>query len=199
MAAAVTADSASLRRIEDAYDLPPAAMAGGEAAGDAALSPHLDERTAAYILAARGPFEGLRRASSQLAGLLVLEALGSRTTQGNPMLEMAIAAHAEAADGLQALTPTAQGTHHHLHLCLAAERLGSALTVARHSLRRDEAVSDRIYSLLKQSMEDLRWASRALPGFELVNFAQGCCALHGGPLQRETKKSLRFCSTGERT
>jgi hypothetical protein len=198
MAAGMTADSASLRRIEDAYDLPPGAMAGGEAPHDAALSPDLDDRTTAYILKAREPFEGLRRASSQLAGLLVLAALGSRTTQGNPMLETAIAAHAEAADGLRALTPTARGAHHHLHLCLAAERLGAALVVARHNLPRDEAVSDRIYSLLKQSMEDLRWASRALPGFALVNFAQGCCAMHGGPLKTETKKSLRFRSTGER-
>jgi hypothetical protein len=191
-------DRASLRRIEDGYDLPPGALLDGTAASDAALSPDLDDRTTAYILKAREPFEGLRRASSQLAGLLVLAALGSRTAQGNPMLETAIAAHAEAADGLRSLTPTGRGAHHHLHLCLAAERLGEALATARRSLKLDETVSDRIYAGMKQAVEDLRWASRALPGFELVNVSQGCCAMHGGPLKTETKKSLRFCSTGER-
>jgi hypothetical protein len=52
---------------------------------------------------------------------------------------------------------------------------------------------------MKRGMEDLRWASRALPGFELVNFSQGCCAMHGAPLNRETKKRLRFRSTEEST
>jgi hypothetical protein len=192
-------DRASLRRIEDGYDLPSGALVGGEEVSDPALSPDLDERTAAYILQARGPFEGLRRASSQLAGLLVLAAIGSRTTQGNPMLEMAITAHAEAADGLQALTPTAQGAHHHLHLCRAAARLGEALNTARHSLTLDETVTDRVYGLMKQALEDLRWASRALPGFELVNLSQGCCAMHGAPFKMEPKKTLRFSSTEERS
>ena len=192
-------DPASLRRIEDGYELPAGALGGGEGPSDPDLAPDLDEKTAAYILRAREPFEGLRRASSQLAGLLVLVAIGSRTTQGNPMLEMAIAAHAEAADGLQALTPTAQGAHHHLHLCRAATRLGEALTTARHSLSLDETVTDRIYGLMKQALDDLRWASRALPGFELVNVSQGCCALHGAPFKAETKKTLRFSSTEERS
>jgi hypothetical protein len=191
-------DRASLRRIEDGYDLSRGVLTGGEEAPDSVLSADLDERTAAYILKARENFEGLRRSSSQLAGLLVLLAIGSRTTQGNPMLELAIAAHAEASDGLQALTPTAQGAHHHLHLCRAAARLGEALTIARHSLALDETVTDRIYGLVKQALEDLRWASRALPGFELVNFSQGCCAMHGAPFKTETKKSLRFSSMEER-
>jgi hypothetical protein len=186
-------DRASLRRIEDGYGIPLAAV-GDIAASDLALPPDLDGRTNTYILAARGPFEGLRRAASQLAGLLVLVAIGSRSAQGNPMLEMAIAAHDEAAQELRALTPTAPGAHHHLHLCRAAERLGEALTVARHSLQIDDAVNDRISSLMKQALEDLRWASRALPGFALVNFSQGCCAMHGGPLRTETKKTLPFCS-----
>jgi hypothetical protein len=195
----MTLDRASLRRIEDGYDGPPGAPADAEAAPGPALPGDLDERTAAYILKARGPFEGLRRASSQLAGSLVLAAIGSRTTQGNPMLEMAITAPAEAADGLRALTPTARGAHHHLHLCRAAARLGEALTTARHSRLIDETVTDRICGLVKQALEELRWASRALPGFELVNFSQGCCAMHGAPFKTDTKKTLRFSSAEERS
>jgi len=190
-------DRASVRRIEDGYDIPAGAITGGEERTDPALSPALDDKTVAYVLEARGPFEGLRSAASQLAGLLVLVAIGSGTAQGNPMLEMAIAAHAKAADELKAMTPTAQGAHHHLHLCLAAERLGEALKTARHSLQLDPVVSDRIHGLLKQALQDLRWASRALPGFELVNFSQGCCAMHGAPLAKDNKKTLRFSSMEE--
>ena len=172
-------------------------MAGGEEANGLAPPSDLDDKTTVYVLKARGPFEGLRRAASQLAGLLVLVAIGSRTTQGNPMLEMAIAAHGEASAELQSLTPTERGAHHHLHLRRAAERLGEALTIARHSLQLDAAVTDRVYGLMKQALEDLRWASRALPGFELVNFSQGCCAMHSAPLAKEIKNTLLFCSTGE--
>jgi hypothetical protein len=197
MAVAMKPDRASIRRIEDGYDIPATAIAGGEEPPDPTLSPVLDDKTVAYVLEARGPFEGLRSAASQLAGLLVLVAIGSGTVQGNPMLEMAIGAHAKAADELKALTPTPKGAHHHLHLCLAAERLGEALKTARHSRQLDEAVSDRIHGLLKHALEDLRWASRALPGFELVNFSQGCCAMHSAPFSRDNKKTLRFNSMEE--
>jgi hypothetical protein len=198
MVAAMNTDRESLRRIEDGYDLPPAAMVGGEAASDLPLSSDLDDRTVTYVLKARESFERLRRGASQLAGLLVLAAIGSRTAQGNPMLEMATAVHQEAADGLKALKPTAQSAHHHFHLCRAAERLGEALTITRHVLHLDEAVSDRVSGLMKEALEDLRWAGRALPGFELVNFSQGCCAMHGAPPSRDGNKTLRFRSTGER-
>ncbi|MBW4025048.1 MAG: hypothetical protein HIU92_18285 [Proteobacteria bacterium] len=190
-------DRASLRRIEDGYDLPPG-MAGGSAEPDAPEAvPDLDDRTLAYVLAARDPFEGLRRAASQLAGLLVLAAIGSREAQGNPMLDMAIAAHREAVERLRALTPPARATHHHHHLSLAAEALGEALTTTRHSLRLTETVNGVIDGRLRQALEDLRWASRALPGFELVNFSQGCCAMHGGPLSPKNNKTLQMRSREE--
>ena len=193
----MTPDPASLRRIEDGYDLPFGVMAAGGETIDPALSPDLDEKTAAYILRAREAFESLRRGASQLAGLLVLVAIGSRTAQGNPMLEMAIAAQAHAADSLKALMPTVQGAHHHRHLCAAADGLGAALQIARHSLQLDDATSDRINGLMKHALDDLRWASRALPGFELVNFSQGCCAMHRSLPGTDNKKSLLLCSTGE--
>lgn len=194
----MTADRESLRRIEDSCDLPPGVAAAPDT-DEAEVGPDLDDKTVAYVLAARDLFDGLRRASSQLAGLLVLSAIGSRGAQGNPMLEMAIAAHAQAAEGLRGLTPTARAAHHHHHLRLAAEALGEALTTTRHSLKLTATVTDAIQARLRQALEDLRWASRALPGFELVNFAQGCCAMHSGPLSQKTKKTLQSCSLEERS
>ena len=47
----------------------------------------LDDRTTAYILETRRPFEDLRQVASQLAGLLVLAASGAKSAApDHPML-----------------------------------------------------------------------------------------------------------------
>jgi len=34
---------------------------------------------------------------------------------------------------------------------------------------------------LRAGFQELQWAAAALPGFEIVAFSQGCCALHAAP------------------
>jgi hypothetical protein len=142
----------------------------------------LDDATVAYVLAAQAHFAGLKQAEGQLGGLLLLAAAGSKSiTQEHAMLESARMAHAEAADGIAGLSVPARARHHHHHLSEAAAAIGSALDQTRRSLhgfaagRRDV---DEALRPLKLGHRHLDWASRSLPGFEMVNFQQACCAGH---------------------
>jgi len=142
----------------------------------------LDDATVAYVLAAQPHFEGLKQAEGQLGGLLLLAAAGSKSiTQEHAMLESARMAHAEAAEGIAGLPVPVRARHHHHHLSEAASAIGAALDEARRSLhgfaagRRDV---DEAFRPLKLGHQHLDWASRALPGFEMVSFQQACCASH---------------------
>jgi hypothetical protein len=148
------------------------------------LSRALDDATVAYVLATRKPFDGLRQAASQLAGLLVLAASGAHSiTQEHAMLDAARKAHAEAADGLASATVSARARHHHRHLVEAAQVIGIALERATDSMH-DYAVGrrdvDAALSPLKAGYRHLQWAAAALPGFELIDFQGACCAV-GAP------------------
>lgn len=143
------------------------------------LAAGLDDATARYVLHARVPFDLLRQAAGQLAGLLVLAAAGGSSAQDHPMLELAGGCVAEALDGLRILSPPDRGTHHHRHLLRAATAIGAALGSARARLhRRDDASMDAILVPLRTGFRHLQWAAGALPGFEVVAFGQGCCATH---------------------
>jgi hypothetical protein len=142
----------------------------------------LDDATVAYVMAAHAHFEGLKQAAGQLGGLLVLAAAGSKSiTQEHAMLESARMAHAEAADGIAGLPVAARARHHHHHLREAALALGAALDQARQSLHGFAAGSRDVEAALrplKLGHRHLDGASRSLPGFEMVNFQQACCAGH---------------------
>lgn len=127
----------------------------------------IDDQTTAYILAAQKYFEDLKQVAAQLAGYLVLEAAGSReAVPGHPMLASARELYGHAADGLRALRATPRSRVHHQHLLSGVEKLGVALN-SRDPLEP-----------LRAAYEDLRAASRCLPGFEMVSFEQCCC--HSG-------------------
>lgn len=142
----------------------------------------LDENTVAYVLATRPHFDGLKQATGQIAGLLVLAAAGTKSiTQEHAMLEAARAAHAEAADGLKAVRVPPLAVHHHHHLVQAAMAIGAALEMAASQMhdyacgRRDV---DAALQPVKLGYRHLHWAASALPGFEVVSFEQACCAGH---------------------
>ncbi len=140
----------------------------------------LDDATAAYVLMMRNPFELLRRAASQLAGLMVLVASGARHVAAHPMLDLAIEAQAEADDMVRsenAAVPE-RAQHHRLHLLRANRALAAALAAARQHVSRDEAAVDKIVTPLHVAYRELQWAALALPGFEIVALSQGCCAAH---------------------
>jgi hypothetical protein len=160
----------------------------GDAGGFQALpaDPVIDDRTAAYVLKTQPSFEGLRSAAAQLAGLLVLASIGGRDrVLDEPLLEQAESAHREAEDKLRATHAPAAAVHHHFHLSLASERICEALRIARQgSLRINDASLDRAHQALKAGWQEMLSASKALPGFQVVDFTQACCAVHRGRAAR---------------
>ncbi|RBP07322.1 hypothetical protein DFR50_12847 [Roseiarcus fermentans] len=146
----------------------------------------LDGRTATYVLKAQAGFDALRNAAAQLAALLVLVSIGKRDrVLDEPILAQAETAFKEAEDILGAIEAPAAAAHHHFHLSLARERIGEALRIARQgSLRIDEPSLDRAHQTLKAGWREMLAGSKALPGFQVVDFSQSCCAAHRGLRER---------------
>jgi len=147
------------------------------------LAEEIDDATAAYVLATRAPFDLLRQAISQFAGLMVLVAAGARNDGAPDILDRVRDEQAEANDGIRACAADApaRAAHHHRHLTQACAALGAALHAASDSDDRRGADSlDSILRPLNGAYRHLQWATGALPGFEVVALSQGCCAAHIG-------------------
>ena len=133
----------------------------------------LDDSTVAYVMTARRAFEDLRQVAAQLAGLLVLEAAGAKSGgPEHPMLAAAEQRHAEAVVAIHAAQVTIPAQRHHEFLVAAAGAIGSALDAAKRGIE-----IDRVLTPLRSAYAHLQGASRELPGFEMVSFEQGCCAV----------------------
>jgi hypothetical protein len=145
----------------------------------ATLADQLDDRTIAYVLETRPHFEGLRQAISQIAGMLVLATAGAKSvTQDHAMFGAAKQAHGRALDGIRAVRPSARAQHHHRHLIHSAECLGVAIAKAGEELHiaaRGEQMSG-VLAPLQTAYRNLHWAADSLPGFEVLDFNQACCA-----------------------
>src|SRR5271166_1477524 len=127
----------------------------------------IDDATAAYIVENQKCFEDLKQVASQLAGLLVLEASGSKeAAPDHPMLGTARELFREAEDALRRARPTERARRHHQHLARAATLIGEALQEPR-------AGAD-ILVPLRAGYSELERAADALPGFEKVSY-QGAC------------------------
>lgn len=138
--------------------------------------PELDDATATYVLETSKAFEDLRQVAAQLAGLLVLEATGARSEMPqHPMLGAAEELFQGAAETVRSARATPLARRHHDHLMQAAADLHCALRAARRSL-----AVDPILIPLRSAYARLEDASRVLPGFEMVAFGNGCCAVAGG-------------------
>jgi hypothetical protein len=132
----------------------------------------VDDATAAYILETRKAFEDLRQIAAQLSGLLVLEAAGAKSElPHHPMLAAAGELWRGANETARSASPTACARRHHEHLLAAAALLRDALSAAGQSL-----AIDPILVPLRAAYSHLQAAGHELPGFEMVAFAQGCCA-----------------------
>lgn len=147
---------------------------------DAFLAEH-DPRVFDYVVAAQGRFDGLRQCAAQMAGLLVLVASGGRADASHPMLALARETLGGAADATFSANVPAGARHHHHHMLAAARRLTAALAALPVALaKRDGEAIDKAFYPLAEGFRELQAASRALPGFEVVDFDQGCCAAHAG-------------------
>jgi hypothetical protein len=139
----------------------------------------LDDATLAHVTAMRVPFDQLRQAAAQIAGVLVLAVSGGSGAAGHPMLNLARTARLEANDVVLCTQPPARGAHHHRHLVRASRAIGAALDAVRLHMRgSDDPGTDAVLRPLRAGFTELQRAAAALPGFEVVAFSQGCCARH---------------------
>jgi hypothetical protein len=131
----------------------------------------VDDLTATYIVENHKCFENLKQVASQLAGLLVLAAAGSKeASPDHPALVSARALFREANDDLRRARPTERALPHHEHMMLAAEAICIALraTDARVDV-------DRALAPLRDGYSELERAADSLPGFEKISYARACC------------------------
>jgi hypothetical protein len=133
----------------------------------------VDDATAAYIVENQRCFEDLKQVASQLAGLLVLAAAGSKeAVPDHPTLGSARELFREASDALHRARPTERARRHHEHLARAEADIGAALNAARRCL-----AIDPILIPLRAGYAELERAADALPGFEMVSYERACCGL----------------------
>jgi hypothetical protein len=131
----------------------------------------VDDATANYIVENQRCFDDLKQVASQLAGLLVLVAAGSKEAQpDHPVLAAARELFREANDALQRACPTERARKHHAHLVRAVGEIGVALKKAAGGLE-----IDPILIPLRAGYAELERAANALPGFELVAYDRACC------------------------
>jgi len=129
----------------------------------------IDDATAAYIVENQKCFEDLKQVASQLAGLLVLEAAGSKeAAPDHPMFATARELFREAEDALRRARPTERARRHHEHLTRAGQLIGEAL--------RDSRAGADILTPLRAGYTELERAADSLPGFEKVSYERACCA-----------------------
>ena len=160
-------------------DCPTAPGGGGDPAPMVCAPAEIDDATAGYVAAMRHPFELLRQAEAQIAGLMVLATASGQAIAGHPMLELAAAAQREAEDGIRAVRVPEPARHHHLHVLEALNEIRRTVAASRRCLaRRDEAAIDAVIDPLRRAHRHLLWATGALPGFEIVALSQACCAQH---------------------
>jgi hypothetical protein len=129
-----------------------------------------------YVLDARPVQEQLQQALMLLSGFTLLRV----TSQPNSRIDdepvrttckFLIAVH----EHMGALRIPQAAVHHHHHLRGAESAL--RLAVAATSLTMDSG--DQVYRALVAAVKHLRSSNRLLPGFEMVDLAQSCCAEHG--------------------
>jgi hypothetical protein len=168
------------KRLADRLNELPMAPAGHVDEAPVLCTPaKIDDATASYVSAMRDPFELLRQAEAQLAGLMVLVTTSGQAIAGHPMLELAAEAAKEAEDGIRAVRVPEPARHHHRHLLRALDEIVAAIAAARRCLvRRDETAIDAVLGPLRAAHRNLLWATGALPGFEIVALSQACCAQH---------------------
>jgi len=137
----------------------------------------LDDATAVYIVENQRCFEDLKQVASQLAGMLVLSASGSKEpTPDHPALVSARELFREADGASRRAQPTARAEKHHFHLRRAAMMIGEALRETHGAFD-----VDRILVPLRAGYSELERAADSLPGFEKISYARACCQVKNAP------------------
>jgi hypothetical protein len=141
----------------------------------------VESRLADYGRASAEVQEAFRDVLVQLSAFaLLLMARRPERSIWAASLDAAAAHAAEAHERLRALRPPAEGQHQFHHLVTAAEAIGRATVLADVCLARRADAADRgaLVQSLRVATYHLRATGRLLPGFELVDLGQACCAAH---------------------
>lgn len=135
-----------------------------------------------YVDAARDAQQLISQTLTQLSGyalfLLTSRRQAALAEGALAGARQAVMQAAEAVRGLQAPEPAA---HHYHHMRGAAETLMeacAAATACREAQDRSDKRFDTLTRALRATSDHLRATSRLLPGFELIDFGQACCAVH---------------------
>lgn len=125
--------------------------------------------------------EDFRDILVQLSGfaLLLMTRRPERSVWAASLDAVAVRAD-EAIERMRALQPPGAARHQFQHLSAAAEAIGRAAGLASACLtaRAGEADRDALLHALRTATRHLRATGRLLPGFELVDLGQACCAAH---------------------
>jgi hypothetical protein len=131
-----------------------------------------------YVAAAQACFTSLQECAARLAGLLMsTEIKHTRHALDTQSLNEAEKCIADATERFATLVPTEKCLHFHYHLSESLELLAFTV-VSVFEKRAGSATGLDPLPVLQKAWAELTHASRALPGFETVDFRQSCCSIH---------------------
>lgn len=137
-----------------------------------------------YLNAAQPVHQQLQQVLTQAAGYaLLVMTRGHRVALLDAPVAGAERALAQVRVGLGGIRVPARARHHHHHMFSAVEAVGRSLQALLGCLRpgADDRLRAELTRALRAATDHLRAASRLLPGFEMVDLSQACCAVHAGP------------------
>lgn len=141
---------------------------------DAPVSP--SDPVLAYVLAARPLHAALREAVIQLAAFALYRATRTRALALDiTPLDRARDTLGDHTAGLAALRAPDPAAHHHHHLMGAATALERALAAGYAT---GTGADTLFFAAVEEAERHIRAAGRLLPGFEMVDLTQACCAMH---------------------
>ena len=141
----------------------------------------VDRATLDYVSSARVAQDLLRQVLTQVAGYALMLMLGNKpAAQPDAAVRMARNAADRADEDVRALRVPETAAHHHHHLSQAVEATRHAFAAAEACASPDatDGERDALSHALRSASEHLRATSKLLPGFEMVDFGQACCAAH---------------------
>jgi hypothetical protein len=133
-----------------------------------------------YVARARPVQQLISDTLTQVAGVALLLMTSTRSVSlAEGSLAGAHDSALRAVEEVRALATPDIAAHHHHHMSAAATTLVQACAATLDCLRADASEHrDALVSALRASSDHLRSTARLLPGFELVDFGQACCAAH---------------------
>src|SRR5579872_4810537 len=138
-----------------------------------------DEPMLHYIVGSKPPVTRLQQILTQTAGFaLLVMAHGGRVPMLDVPLALAEKELSSTADELRALRVPAPARTHHDHAMEAVAAIEQAIKLVAVCMRcsRDDPARAALTRRLRAATEHLRAASRLLPGFDMVDLRQACCA-----------------------